>query len=965
MVKVRSLRRAKRILVMAGVLLFTVSAAEARLFGSKKAQKPADAAPMPSTLSLNSVEVDGSRVVLRTSGAPAYTSYSPSPGVFVVDLTGTSKGTAVLVPSTLPPAVASLAADDVVEMGSHLTRITMRFTESVHPETAAVDNAVIITIPASAIAIESAPAPADPLPAVVATPEPAPATVAETPEPRAETIEPVAAPSGTATAEGSGRHNQTGALPRARLVQQIAANASDGSVDVRISADGSLKYKAFRLEQPSRLVIDLDGVKNAAKKGAVMVDDEVVKRVRIAQYQPTVARVVIDLAHKAEYTINNDGDELRVSFGATPIAKFEPAPTPAATTIAVVEKPEPVAPQPQAQPAATPRQAAVTRHDDIPASIPVIAEKAEWKVPPPASKGARKVISAPVDQAPPATTPTQTTTTTSEDIFNEPAVQRAAATLSGTRTLSGGPHVFTGEPISLNLKDADLKDVLRTFAELTGLNMAIDPGVGGSVTVDFQDVPWDQALDIILRQNGLTFILEGNVLRIGTIDRIAAETAAQRRLADEERLNVPLTTLSFKLSYARATEVQALLRDLASPRARIIVDGRTNQLIISEIPAYLQTMQNLLTTIDIPTRQVMIEARIVESTRTFVQQWGFNWGFNGDLDPALGPGTGLVFQTRVNFTTTVQYIDATLQLQVTPQITEAGTVIMDIQVQKNEPATGLSIAGAAGTPLTTRTAKTRLMVRDGGTAVIAGIFQTKDNKSEARMPFVHNIPILGALFRTHDINTSHDELLIFITPRIARGRSEGGRFHDYAQTNESDRRRGGAGRCDVRLQRRADQQLRSGRPGRDEFAERLADRSRRRHGLHRDDRDDQPPGVSEEHAGDRHFPAGARDALSRVLPANRRRTHRAADVRALDRPAALRRLGGDVAERLRGARRRCDAAGAVRVAPAAERRTRSGHAASGREDGCNRGDFRRDAERRPRIRRDALPARLLLFVRRM
>ncbi|PYQ25470.1 MAG: hypothetical protein DMF56_27370 [Acidobacteria bacterium] len=841
MVKVRSLRRAKRILVMAGVLLFTVSAAEARLFGSKKAQKPADAAPMPSTLSLNSVEVDGSRVVLRTSGAPAYTSYSPSPGVFVVDLTGTSKGTAVLVPSTLPPAVASLAADDVVEMGSHLTRITMRFTESVHPETAAVDNAVIITIPASAIAIESAPAPADPLPAVVATPEPAPATVAETPEPRAETIEPVAAPSGTATAEGSGRHNQTGALPRARLVQQIAANASDGSVDVRISADGSLKYKAFRLEQPSRLVIDLDGVKNAAKKGAVMVDDEVVKRVRIAQYQPTVARVVIDLAHKAEYTINNDGDELRVSFGATPIAKFEPAPTPAATTIAVVEKPEPVAPQPQAQPAATPRQAAVTRHDDIPASIPVIAEKAEWKVPPPASKGARKVISAPVDQAPPATTPTQTTTTTSEDIFNEPAVQRAAVTLSGTRTLSGGPHVFTGEPISLNLKDADLKDVLRTFAELTGLNMAIDPGVGGSVTVDFQDVPWDQALDIILRQNGLTFILEGNVLRIGTIDRIAAETAAQRRLADEERLNVPLTTLSFKLSYARATEVQALLRDLASPRARIIVDGRTNQLIISEIPAYLQTMQNLLTTIDIPTRQVMIEARIVESTRTFVQQWGFNWGFNGDLDPALGSGTGLVFpnrvgftggpfdfsagknvlsfhffdvlgafsldfalsaaeaqgyvkvvsaprvttqdntaaqitsgvqipiQTRVNFTTTVQYIDATLQLQVTPQITEAGTVIMDIQVQKNEPATGLSIAGAAGTPLTTRTAKTRLMVRDGGTAVIAGIFQTKDNKSESRMPFVHNIPILGALFRTHDINTSHDELLIFITPRIVRG----------------------------------------------------------------------------------------------------------------------------------------------------------------------------------------------------
>jgi type IV pilus assembly protein PilQ len=359
--------------------------------------------------------------------------------------------------------------------------------------------------------------------------------------------------------------------------------------------------------------------------------------------------------------------------------------------------------------------------------------------------------------------------------------------------------------------------------------------------VNFTDVPWDQALDLILRQNGLMYTLEGNVMRVGTIDRITAETAASRRLQEEERLNVPLTTLSVKLSYARATEVATLLRDIASPRARIIQDSRTNQLIISEIPAYLQTMQNLIATIDIPTPQVMIEARIVESSRTFAQQWGFDWGFGGDIDPALGTSTGLVFpnrigydagpfefgvgdqvlslslmdvlgtfnldlalsaaesegfvkvvsaprvttqdnmpatiqsgfqipyQTRVNFTTTVQYLDATLNLTVTPQITDAGTVIMQISVTKNEPFTGLTIAGAAGTPLTTRMASTRMMVRDGGTAVVAGIFRTSDNDSETRVPFVHNIPIIGALFRTHDINTSHDELLIFITPRIIRG----------------------------------------------------------------------------------------------------------------------------------------------------------------------------------------------------
>src|SRR5207237_1464682 len=120
------------------------------------------------------------------------------------------------------------------------------------------------------------------------------------------------------------------------------------------------------------------------------------------------------------------------------------------------------------------------------------------------------------------------------------------------RQIGGSARVFTGEPISLNLKDADIKDVLRTFAQLTGLNIAVDPNVNGTVTVDFVDVPWDQALDLILRQNSLSYVLEGNVMRIGTLSRLSEEAAANRRLAEEERLNVPLTTASFKLSYARA-----------------------------------------------------------------------------------------------------------------------------------------------------------------------------------------------------------------------------------------------------------------------------------------------------------------------------------------------------------------------------------------------------------------------------
>lgn len=846
MVKVGSMRRAKQILLIGGVLLVGVGSADARLWGSRKADKPAATAVVPGAIVLNAIEIDGSRVVLRTSGAPAYTSYSPSPGVFVIDLTGTSRDAAAVIPAVLPSAVASISADEVVEMGTRLTRVTFRFSDPIAPEIAAADQSVVVTVPAAAVAADNLASTVDVLPAVVpATPQPEPAAIVETPasiaeQPAVEVVEePVPAVEETA-------------LPRARAVKSINASMHEGAVEVRIAADGALRYKAFRLEDPSRLVIDLEGVKNAAARSNVTVADALVKRVRVAQFQPSVARVVVDLAHRSEWHIEPAGDTLRVTFPATagiayavaePPAPVKATPQPAAVTIAEVERPAaPPVPAPQPVQASAPVRKPIAI-EEVPASVPTIAENAStWKMPEPApsnppqaSRGARKVINAPEDQEPPVRQ--------SDDVFAAPPQPTTQPqNLSGPRTLSGGPRQFNGEPLSLNLKDADIKDVVRTFAELTGLNIAVDPGVSGSVTVDFVDVPWDQALDLILRQNNLTYVLEGNVMRIGTIDRLAAEVQATRRLAEEERLNVPLTTLSFKLSYARATEVSALLRDIASPRARIIVDPRTNQLVISEVPIYLQTMQNLIGTVDIPTRQVMIEARIVESSRTFTQEWGIDWDFGGTLDPALGTGTGLVFpnrvgfrggpfnfggaaapiltlnfldvlgvfdldvtlraaesagyikvisaprvttqdntpaeiqsgfqipyQTRINFTTTVTYLDATLRLSVTPQITEAGTVIMDIAVQKNEPAEGLAIEGAAGTPLTTRQARTRLMVRDGGTAVIAGIFQTRDNRAQSRVPILHSIPIIGELFKTHEVSTAHDELLIFITPRIVRG----------------------------------------------------------------------------------------------------------------------------------------------------------------------------------------------------
>ena len=867
MVKVGSMRKGKRILLIAAVLALSVQTASASLFRHHAAEKSApktqaQAADASASMTLNAIDIEQSpalRVVLRTSGSPAYTSYSPTPDLFVIDLTGASKAPNLSVPSPLPPAISSISADEVTEMGTRLTRVTFHLAQSGALQAAADGNNVAVTLPA-ALAAAPAKRPEVAPPATVA-PERAP-QVAEVPavEPQVvKAIEPavIAEPI----------H-----LQKARTLKNVEARGTGDAVQVQIAGDGELSYNAITLEKPSRIVIDLTGVKNKVAKSTIAVDSPIVKRVRVGQFKDDVARVVVDLDQKTPYRVTKAGDRLVITFGS------------AAPSIVAATEPKPV----ERKPVET-KAAIKPAPTDIPSQVPTVAENAvTWKMPPPsAAKGAKAVIRSgqatppvPVSLPTPPRTPSQTpitptpasgntlvpagpgtvmTTPTGgptgtviggENVFGEPAGQAPTAMgatpsvtgglLGGTRFLSGTERTYTGEPISLNLKDADIKDVLRTFAQLTGLNVAIDPGVTGSVTVDFVDVPWDQALDIILRQNGLSYVLEGNVMRIGTLGRLAAEATATRELQEQERLNVPLTTVSFKLSYARASDVQGLLTQIASPRGHIIVDGRTNQLIITEIPTFLQTMRNLIESVDVPTRQVLIEARIVETSKTFVQQYGFVWGFRGSLDPALGTGTGLVFpnridavggpfnfgpgnsviafhlgdvlggftldlalnaaeseglvrvisaprvvtqdntaaqiqsgiqipiQTRINFTTTISYIDATLNLSVIPQITEAGTVIMDIAVQKNEPAPGLAIEGAAGTPIQTRQARTRLMVRDGGTSVIGGIYQTNDNNSQSRLPFLHQIPVLGNLFKTHNISNTHDELLIFITPRILR-----------------------------------------------------------------------------------------------------------------------------------------------------------------------------------------------------
>jgi type IV pilus assembly protein PilQ len=421
----------------------------------------------------------------------------------------------------------------------------------------------------------------------------------------------------------------------------------------------------------------------------------------------------------------------------------------------------------------------------------------------------------------------------------EQAATAQAGSAYRSRTIAESTSQFTGEPISLDLKDADIKDVFRTISQLTGLNIVIDPEVRGTVTVQLEDVPWDQALDLILKQNSLGYVLENNIMRIATTAKLQAEEGDRARLAEARQAAEPTRTVIKKLSYAKATEITPTLQSVMSKRGSIVVDGRTNTLIIREIPTYLPAVLQLIENLDTATPQVVIESRIVETTKSLGRSLGINWSATGNADNAHGNTTNLIFpnsvagginvglgngptvaslvlgnilntfnlnaaltaaenqgllkiisspkvtsltntpaliqsgvqipvQTTVNNTTTVIYVDATLKLDVTPQITAEGTILLTVNVTKREPAVALNLSLGQNVPLTIREYRGQVLVKDGGTTVIGGIFQINDQDQNNMIPGLWKIPVLGNLFRNKTRTEKHDELLIFITPRILR-----------------------------------------------------------------------------------------------------------------------------------------------------------------------------------------------------
>jgi type IV pilus secretin PilQ/predicted competence protein len=605
--------------------------------------------------------------------------------------------------------------------------------------------------------------------------------------------------------------NSTAAASSELRSVNVARDGSGGPV-VTLTGSGPLAYTTLDLENPQRLVIDLKGTVSRLDHNQVSVAQGGVQRVRAGQFRRSpdpVCRVVFDLDGPVPYKIESSDEGLKISFTAEGV----PAPTEIASSEAVALPA--AAPPPVVETQLVEAKVAEAKPVDAPASRAVSSETVE------------KLLRAPAfgaEEQPPSLT--------------------AAPTAGGnfeTRAIVTDRATYAGKKISLNLVDTDVKQIFRLFHEISGLNFVLDPAVEGKVTIVLDNVPWDQALDIILKNNGLDKQFENNVIRIAPTQKLATEAAQRKQLKEAKDLEVEPITITRTLSYAKAKDVEKVIREggILSTRGKVMVDERTNALIISDIPKKLQPLDQLISTLDAETPQVMIEARIVETSKTFAQDLGIKWGFNAIADASKGTGTGLKFPANasakyglnlpgagsastlafsfgnildsftldialsdletegrgrilsspkiatqnneraeieqgvripvVSTTATeihVEFVSASLRLAVTPQITADGTVAMDVLVENNSPDFGNRVGDVP--PIRTQRAQTKILVADGGTAVIGGIFTINEGQTEQGVPWFRKIPGLGWLFKTRNITNENRELLIFLTPKIVK-----------------------------------------------------------------------------------------------------------------------------------------------------------------------------------------------------
>lgn len=758
------------------------------------------------------------RLTIDCTGPIAYTYYSPDPLTLVVDIPE--------VDASKVPARINVGTREVESLrlttlgradGRSLARIEVRLASLVPYQIYSKDKLLNLVFERPAASAQAAPPQPAPEAASAAEPADAPAQVAadaptkETDDSAPQATEDAPADPPTAMTEDHTAHG-----PATRILAVTQAEEA-GELTITVRADGSLHYQDFFLGNPERLVVDFKDVVSRSPVKALDVARGPVNKVRLAQFSaasPKVARLVMDLSTRAPYKIVEGRDGVKIVFGEghtpspAPLAalRAEPAPAPVLVAAAALAPPALPPPPPIAAPAALP-------------------------------------------EAPPQGQPTE----------NYEA-----------RTVGPAPKLYTGHPISLDFKDGDLQDIFRLFADISGLNVVVNPGISGKVTLKLTEVPWDQALDLILKTNGLGRTIDDNVIRIARLSDLQKEEEDLRKLKENQALAGDLDVWRKSLSYAKAADLEATVRKVAlSARGTITIDTRTNTMIVTDLPINIEKARDLIADLDRATKQVEIEARIVVTTRNFTRDLGIQWGFLNRQTPQFGnttnktfpnsiilngqgvPSTGglpadqtllapnagigtaargyavnlpasnfntaigislgniigsfnldaaltalerqgrgrilstpkvttqnnqaaeikqgvqIPIQTIANNTVTVQFKDAVLTLKVTPQITEADTIILNLEVENNTADFANLVNGIP--PINTQSAKTIVLVRDGATTVIGGIYQSNEQTAQSSTPFLGRIPLLGYLFRNRFVTNTNNELLLFVTPRITKG----------------------------------------------------------------------------------------------------------------------------------------------------------------------------------------------------
>lgn len=595
----------------------------------------------------------------------------------------------------------------------------------------------------------------------------------------------------------------------AQTLTRIDVQRGTDDIRVVISGDGRLAHEVTRLDE-RRVMIDIPGVASAIRKPVISVNHRILKQVRLGYHADRV-RVVLDLAATAAYSVEPQGSNLIVTLREG-----------AGTDIGADTRPNR-------------GEAVETIESENPVIPPVQADAA--------SRVAQR---------------TMATVRRASTKFHVRPVQMTSEADGGEKStpkedlLVGETH-YIGRRISLDFQQADISNVLRLIAEVSGFNMVVGEGVKSKVTMKLVSVPWDQALDMILKMNGLGKIRQSNILWIDSLANIAKQQNEEAQAKDAKMKAEELVDRVFYIRNLQATELMTSLRQYLSPRGLMQMSQGTNALIVRDTESKIGVMKQLIDGLDLEVPQVQIEARIVQADTTYSRSLGVQWGVqnvnqlgssfgvanfksgtvgafgnqasdflvnlpatvgglvatpgvgftigktNGALldmrlsagellglskviaapkvttldkrEAKISQGESIPFQTTSLQGTQTTFVDANLELNVTPQITsrdpkETGKQIM-MKVRATRNAVGAR-SNPAGPSIDRREATTQVIIRDGETMVIGGVFIDSQSNSVAGIPYLSRVPVLGWLFKQKTESVAKQELLIFLTPSIVK-----------------------------------------------------------------------------------------------------------------------------------------------------------------------------------------------------